>query len=225
MRAPGQPAFPVAGMARGAHSAAMTDGHYFPATAMPDADWWHALWPDPQGVLGRLGVAPGMAVLDMCCGDGYFTAALGAIVGAGGRVCGVDLDPAMLAKAEARALAAGLGNCTWIEADAGALEGRWRAAFDHALIANTFHGVPDKTGLAAGVASALKPGGLFAIVNWHARRREETPVLGAPRGPPGEVRMTPEATREAVEPAGFVLERVVELAPYHYGAVFREDSA
>ena len=50
-------------------------------------------------------------------------------------------------------------------------------------------------------------------------------MLDAPRGPPSEARMTPEATRQAVEPAGFVLESVVELAPYHYGAVFRAGGA
>jgi hypothetical protein len=33
--------------------------------------------------------------------------------------------------------------------------------------------------------------------------------------------MTPEQTRAVVEPAGFKLETVVELPPYHYGAVFR----
>jgi hypothetical protein len=32
--------------------------------------------------------------------------------------------------------------------------------------------------------------------------------------------MSPEQTRVAVEPAGFELGRVVELPPYHYGAVF-----
>jgi len=33
--------------------------------------------------------------------------------------------------------------------------------------------------------------------------------------------MTPAQTRAVVEAAGFVLEKVVELPPYHYGAVFR----
>ncbi|MHB1203164.1 MAG: class I SAM-dependent methyltransferase, partial [Acidithiobacillus sp.] len=49
---------------------------FFPATVMPDPDWWQALWPDPEGVITALGVTPGMTVLDLCCGDGYFTAAL-----------------------------------------------------------------------------------------------------------------------------------------------------
>jgi hypothetical protein len=32
--------------------------------------------------------------------------------------------------------------------------------------------------------------------------------------------MSPEAVQAVVEPAGFQLESVVELPPYHYGAVF-----
>jgi len=46
-------------------------------------------------------------------------------------------------------------------------------------------------------------------------------VLGEPRGPATKLRMAPEQVRSAVEPAGFHLDRVVELPPYHYGAVFR----
>ena len=52
----------------------------FPATSMPDRDWWAALWPDPEGVLRQVGVEPGMTVLDLCCGDGYFTAPLARLV-------------------------------------------------------------------------------------------------------------------------------------------------
>ena len=36
---------------------------FFPATVMPDPDWWQALWPDPEGVVMALGVRPGMTVL------------------------------------------------------------------------------------------------------------------------------------------------------------------
>ncbi|RUY33250.1 methyltransferase, partial [Mesorhizobium sp. M7A.F.Ca.US.001.04.1.1] len=32
----------------------------FPATSMPDRDWWAALWPDPASLLLSLGVSPGM---------------------------------------------------------------------------------------------------------------------------------------------------------------------
>ena len=73
--------------------------------------------------------------------------------------------------------------------------------------------------------AALKPGGLFAIINWHQRPREETTVLGEPRGPRTELRLSLEQTIEAVESSGLSLVRLVEVPPYHYGAVFEVPSA
>jgi ubiquinone/menaquinone biosynthesis C-methylase UbiE len=189
----------------------------FPATVMPNRDWWHALWPDPDGVISALGIGPEMTVVDLGCGYGYFTSAIARQV-APGRVVGFDLDPQMLEQAQAAC--EGLPNCDWLLGDAMELSRLLDAPADYVLIANTFHGAHDKTGLAREVAAALKPTGRFAIVNWHSRPREETIVLGQPRGPSTELRMSPEQTRSVVEPAGFSLGSVVELPPYHYGAVF-----
>ncbi len=73
------------------------------------------------------------------------------------------------------------------------------APADHVLIANIFHGVPDKTALARKVKMVLKPGDRFAVVNWHFLPREETTVLDQPRKPSSELRMSPERTRAVVE--------------------------
>jgi len=62
---------------------------------------------------------------------------------------------------------------------------------------------------------------LFAIVNWHNRSRDETIVLGEPRGPATALRMTPEQTISAVTPSGLELAEIVEAPPYHYAAIFR----
>lgn len=191
----------------------------FPATVMPDQDWWHALWPNPDNVIRALHIAAGMSVIDLGCGDGYFTAAIARQIGSG-RVIGVDLDAAMLSQAQAAC--ATLTNCDWLLGDAMELGRMLGESADFVLIANTFHGVPDKTALAREIAAALKPGGRFAIVNWHSLPRETTPVLGQPRGPRTELRMSVEQTQQAVEPAGFRLETLVELPPYHYGAIFRK---
>lgn len=91
------------------------------------------------------------------------------------------------------------------------------------LLANTFHGVPDKTGLAREVREVrevLVSGGRFVVVNWHPMPREDTRVLGQPRGPATKMRLSPEDAQASVEPAGFVLEKIVDLPPYHYGAIF-----
>ncbi|MDZ7854086.1 MAG: class I SAM-dependent methyltransferase [Halomonas sp.] len=164
-----------------------------------------------------LRIEQGMKVVDLGCGDGYFTAAIARQVGAG-RVIGLDLDPVMLEQAQAAC--EGMSNCSWLLGDAMALSRLLDASVDYVLIANTFHGVPDKTALAREVAKALKPNGRFAIVNWHPLPREQTTVLGQPRGPKTAMRMSVEQTRTVVEPAGFRLETLVELPPYHYGAVF-----
>lgn len=196
---------------------------FFEATAMPDREWWHALWPDPERVLRTLGVAAGMTVVDLCCGDGYFTAPLSRMVD--GRVHGIDIDPAMLARTRAELQRCGASVLGLIEAEAHDIAVVLPGRVDFVLLANTFHGVPDKTALARRVADALEAGGRFAIVNWHAAPRETTVVLGMPRGPRTELRLSPEETRRAVEPAGFGLDRVIELPPYHYAAIFVRASA
>jgi SAM-dependent methyltransferase len=195
---------------------------FFPATAMPDSDWWQALWPQPQQVLAALGVQAGMEVVDLCCGDGLFTASVALMARC---VIAIDIDPGMLALARAKVTATGATNCQLIEGDAYAAAELVRQPVDFVLIANTFHGVPDKPRLARSVSAILKPDGRFVVVNWHRRPREETTVLGQPRGPKTEMRMTPDDVAAVVEPAGLVLVRVVELPPYHYGAVFQKPAA
>jgi SAM-dependent methyltransferase len=120
----------------------------------------------------------------------------------------------------ARLEAAGVGNCELIEGDAYDIGRLVAEPVDVVLIANTFHGVPDKRRLAAEVARALRPGGTFIIINWHRLPREQSTVLGKPRGPATDMRMEPAAVAAAVEPSGLFLAKLVELPPYHYAAVF-----
>jgi ubiquinone/menaquinone biosynthesis C-methylase UbiE len=185
---------------------------------MPDPGWWEALWPDPARVLDQLGLRPGMAVADLCAGDGWFTLPIARIAA---RVDAIDIDPQLLETSRTRLGDAGVRNCRFVEGDAFAIATLLEEPVDFVFLANAIHGVPDRPRLAQAVRASLKPRGLFAIVGWHARPREETAVLGAPRGPASELRMTPEATIAAVEPSGFTLQKLVEVSLYHYGAVFQ----
>jgi ubiquinone/menaquinone biosynthesis C-methylase UbiE len=191
---------------------------FFQGTGMPDPGWWEALWPEPAAVLTRLGVRRGMTVIDLCSGDGWFTLPIARIARI---VFAIDIDGKLLETARLRLEESGCTNCRFIEGDAYDVPTLAPEPADFVFLANAFHGVPEKPRLVTGVRAALKPSGLFAIVNWHARPREETVVLGEPRGPATELRMTPEATIESVEPSGFRLSEMVEVSPYHYGAVFR----
>lgn len=200
----------------------MTQSAKFPATGMPDSDWWQTLWPDPEGVLRRLGVDFGVPTLDLCCGDGHFTAPMAHIVGGLGRVAAVDLDPDLLAQAQARTEQSGIppGTVRWMQCDAGEIVANLPIQPEYVLIANTFHGVPDKQQMARDVFNVLKPGGQLTIINWHHRLRDDTTVMGEPRGPKTDMRMSPDQVMDEVLPVGFTLHGVVELPPYHYGIVF-----
>jgi SAM-dependent methyltransferase len=194
---------------------------FFEATEMPSAGWWEALWPDPAAVLDAVGLVAGTEAIDLCSGDGWFTLA---VASAARHVVAIDIDPDMLDAARHRLHQAGIGNCDFVAGDAYALGKLAPRPADFVLMANAFHGVPDRPRLARAVRDALRPNGRFAIVNWHRRRREETIVLGEPRGPKTELRLSPEQTVEAVEAGGLRLARIVELPPYHYGAVFARDA-
>lgn len=184
---------------------------------MPTTGWWEALWPDPSGVLAGVGLEPGMDVIDLCSGDGWFTLQIARVAH---HVAAVDIDPALLKIACARLKEAGASNCDFVAGDAYDLARLWLRPADFVFMANAFHGVPDPRRLAKVVKAVLKPDGRFAIVNWHARPRDETIILGEPRGPRTELRLTPERTIKSVEGDGLKFSKLVDVPPFHYGAVF-----
>ncbi len=184
---------------------------------MPNAGWWEALWPDPAGVLAKIGIARGMEVIDLCSGDGWFTLQIARLAR---RVVAIDIGPALLEVARHRLTESGVSNCDFVAGDAYDITRLWPQSVDFVFLANAFHGVPDQPRLARSVRDALKPSGRFAIINWHPRAREETIVLGEPRGPRTELRMSPAQTINVTELDGLRFYKLVDVPPYHYGVVF-----
>jgi len=184
---------------------------------MPTAGWWEALWPDPASVLSAVGLRPGMDVIDLCSGDGWFTLQMAKVAR---HVSAIDIDPNLLEVARHRLLESGIGNCSFIAGNAYDIA-KLAGPADFVFMANAFHGVPDHARLAQAVKNAMKADGSFAIVNWHKRPRQDTPILGEPRGPKTELRMSPEETIKSVDGCGLKFIKTVEVPPYHYGVVFR----
>jgi SAM-dependent methyltransferase len=195
---------------------------FFQGTEMPTAGWWEALWPDPAGVLAAVGVKQGMEVVDLCSGDGWFTLQIAKLAR---HVTAIDIDPGLLDVARHRLTEGGVTNCDFVAGDAYALATLAPEPADLVFLANAFHGVPDRPRLARAVRAALKQDGRFAIVNWHRRPREETVILGEPRGPKTELRLSPQQTIAAVEAGGLKLACLIEVPPYHYGAIFERPPA
>jgi ubiquinone/menaquinone biosynthesis C-methylase UbiE len=194
---------------------------FFDGTEMPIAGWWETLWPDPAGVLTAVGMKPGMEVIDLCSGDGWFTLQIAKVAH---HVTAIDINPALLDVARHRLSESGITNCDFVTGDAYDLANLVSGPADFVFMANALHGVPDRPRLVHAVRATLKPGGQFAIVNWHPRPREDTTILGEPRGPKTELRSSAQETIATVEAGGLKLARLIEVPPYHYGAVFARPS-
>jgi SAM-dependent methyltransferase len=194
---------------------------FFDATEMPTAGWWEALWPARHEIATAVGISPDIEVVDLCSGDGWFTLQIAKLAH---YVVAIDIEPKLLETARHRLAENNVTNCSFVPGNAYDLLKLLGHPTDFVFMANVFHGVPDKRLLCRAVYEALRPGGHFAIVNWHRQPRERTTVLGEPRGPRTELRMTPEDTIAAVTPARLDPLKVVDLPPYHYAAIFERPS-
>jgi SAM-dependent methyltransferase len=109
----------------------------------------------------RLGLKPGMDVLDLCTGAG-----LAAIPAArkGARVTGLDLVPELLECAAVRAQSRGL-SVRWIEGDAEDIP-LPDASFDAVISTFGIQFTPRHDASSAQVARVLRPDGVVGLVNW-----------------------------------------------------------
>ena len=133
----------------------------------------------PLGAAAMAALDPraGMRILDIGCGCGDSTLALGLAVGPQGQVLGADISKPMLEVARQRIAAAELGQAAVIEADAQAEDfgaAQWDALYSR-------FGVmffADPPAAFSNLAAALKPGGRLAFVCW--RPLKENPWMTAP---------------------------------------------
>ncbi|HVT16017.1 MAG TPA: arsenite methyltransferase [Thermoanaerobaculia bacterium] len=109
-----------------------------------------------------LALQPGETVLDLGSGAGIDALLAARRVGTGGRVIGVDMTPAMLARARDNAAAAGFGN---VEFRAGRLEALpvGNDEVDAVTSNCVINLVPDKAAVFAEIARVLLPGGRLVI--------------------------------------------------------------
>jgi len=123
----------------------------------------------PLGALGitRAAPQPGERVIDVGCGCGASTLALGERVGPRGAVLGVDISAPMLARARTRAQA--LGWVTFVEGDAGTHPFHGDAGLLFSRFGSMFFA--DAEAAFANLRRALRPGGRLCLLTW--RRFDE----------------------------------------------------
>ncbi|MDH3654897.1 MAG: methyltransferase domain-containing protein [Myxococcales bacterium] len=163
-------------------------------------------WQMPEVVVERLGCRPGMTVVDLGAGTGYFVGYLSEAVGRRGRVLALDTDRSMVDRMDERIERDGLGNVKAgvIGADDPGLA---PGSVDRILIVNTWHHISNRVAYAEKLLASLGRGGLLLIVDF---------TIESPHGPPPQMRLTDDTVRRELEAAGFATELLEQPLPYQY---------
>ncbi len=131
----------------------------------------HRLWSEfTFACWSRCGIRPGSVVLDVGSGPGYTAFDLIPLVGPTGRVVCVDESQRFIEYVRSRARSLGVANLEAHVQDVQALDIPARSV-DVAYARWVLCFVPKPEAVIAGVARALKPGGVFAVqdyINWAA---------------------------------------------------------
>jgi SAM-dependent methyltransferase len=111
--------------------------------------------------LGELGLRPGQTALDLGCGPRGILDLLAEAVGPGGRVVGLDADPAHVTAARQYAFSQGLANVEVLAGDA-RHTGLPAESFDLVHTRTLLVTIPEPAEVVAEMARLAKPGGLVA---------------------------------------------------------------
>ena len=171
---------------------------------------------DAERVLRETGLKRGDSFLDVGCGEGHFSIAASKIVGNKGKVYALDSYEKSIAVLKEQIHREHITNIEAIIADVTRQMPLPDAIIDVCLMSNVMHGFlanGEVPGVMTEVARVMKAGSTLAVVEFQK--------IDGPPGPPISIRMTPEELEALISGYGFKKDRVVEVGPIHYAAMFR----
>jgi ubiquinone/menaquinone biosynthesis C-methylase UbiE len=169
---------------------------------------------DCATLLKALNVKPGQVVCDMGCGNGFYTLQLARLVGEGGRVLAVDIQPEMLHMLDERAKAEKIDNIELVDGtpvDPKLPEG----SVDLILLVDVYHEFSHPEAMLRAMRKALKPDGRIALVEF----RLEDPNV------PIKLlhKMSKKQILKEIPPNGFRLVEQFDKLPWQHLMFFSRD--
>lgn len=163
-------------------------------------------WQKPDEVVTLTSVAPGMTVVDLGAGTGYFEKRLSAAVGPKGKVIALDVEPNMVAFMKQRAEREGLTNVDSWQCPPDST-GLAPASVDRILVVDTWHHLEKREAYAKHLAETLVPGGSVVVVDF---------TKESPKGPPKQHKLAAEVIVRELTAAGLTARVADETLPDQY---------
>lgn len=162
-------------------------------------------------VLEAVGLEIGGIFLDVGCGDGYISIAASNLVGDQGKIYALDVYPESIETVKKEIKDKKLDNTDAILADISKNITLDSDSIDIVLMANVLHGFVadgEVEDVMKNIVKVLKPDGVFAVVEFRK--------LEGSRGPPFNVRISPEEVSIILKDNGFEITDKHEIGEYHY---------
>ncbi len=162
-------------------------------------------------VLKATGIKKGDKFLDAGCGDGYISIEASSIVGEEGKVYALDVYPESIKTVLNEIKTRKIDNMDALVADITESIPLDNESVDIAIMANVLHGFVagnEVDPVIKNILKVLKTGGVFTVVEF--RKVESN------RGPPFNVRLSPEEVSEILKKYGFDVVDSQEIGEYHY---------
>jgi len=168
---------------------------------------------DPEKVLKTFGLKPGMVVLDVGTGAGFYLPYISKLVQDQGKVYAIDISQEAVDYAKNKVKELGLKNVEVLKSEENYIPLPDNTV-DFVYMAFVFHELEDPVRFLKELERVSKPMGYLALIDWKKEERD--------KGPPPEEVYSEWEVGMILEEAGLRVGRVVEIGKYAYGfyAVF-----
>ncbi|MCG7855022.1 MAG: class I SAM-dependent methyltransferase [Methanoregulaceae archaeon] len=164
-------------------------------------------WQNPEQILVRTGLGPGDTVIDIGCGEGFFTLPAARLAGSSGKIIGIDINGSAVSRMLEQARREGLGNVDGI-VGSGEETLACEGCADLIFFGIDLHDFSDPQKVLQNARRMIKPGGTLCNLDWQKR---ETPF-----GPPVSIRFDEETAATLIREAGFTILRIEEIPLWFY---------
>jgi ubiquinone/menaquinone biosynthesis C-methylase UbiE len=164
-------------------------------------------WQNPEAILDEIGLRPEFTLIDVGCGQGFFTLPAAMLVGAKGKIYAIDNNKEALRSIKEKAAAEGLTNII-CEVDEAENAVPCRDCADIVFIGQALHDFRDPALVLSNARKMLKRDGHLIDLDW----KKETMQFG----PPLEKRFDEDKAASLISAAGFTIDTIRNSVPYHY---------